>query len=170
MVAEDRQSLGGERPGRHMEDGGCQFPRDLVHVREHQHQSLRSRESRGERSRLQCTVDGTSRTAFALHFDDIGDIAPDISETPGSPLIRQFGHRRRRGDGIDCTNFIDAVGDVGGGLVAIHGGDELISEHLRWLCRVQESFQWHGRGIARSRRRSRCICRGRSGSPYRVQV
>jgi len=40
VIAEDRQSLGSQRPGRHVHDGGGQLAGDLVHVRDHEQQAL----------------------------------------------------------------------------------------------------------------------------------
>ena len=48
VVTEDRQRLGGDGAGRDMEDAGEHLTGDLEHVRNHQKQSLRSREGRGQ--------------------------------------------------------------------------------------------------------------------------
>src|SRR5581483_8739633 len=57
--------------------------------------------------------------AFALHFDDLRDGAPDVRLALGRPLVAPFAHRRRRSDRINCDNFIDLVGHVSRGFVAV---------------------------------------------------
>ena len=69
VVAENRERLRGQRPGRDVEHRGGQFARDLVHVGDHQQQALRCGEGGGERTGLQRAVQRAGRAAFALHLD-----------------------------------------------------------------------------------------------------
>ena len=78
VVAEDRQPLRGNGPGCDTDNGRGQFARDLVHVRNHQQQTLRRREGRGERAALQGSVQRARSAALALHLDDRGDSAPHV--------------------------------------------------------------------------------------------
>ena len=68
VVAKDTQRMGGERTGTHMEDAGQQFACNLVHIRYHEEQTLRSGERSGESTCLERTMNGTCCAAFALHF------------------------------------------------------------------------------------------------------
>jgi hypothetical protein len=58
VIAEDRQALGGERAGAHVQGQRQQFARDLVEIGNHQQQALRGREGRRERApeRPPCTA------------------------------------------------------------------------------------------------------------------
>ena len=68
MVAEDRQALAGQRTGRDVKNRGKHFARDLMHVREHEHQPLRRGEGRGQGAGREGAVDRARgarlRTAF----------------------------------------------------------------------------------------------------------
>ena len=50
-----------------------------------------------------------------------GDGAPEILFAFGRPLIAPLGDGRGRRDGINRHRFVQAVGDVGGGFVAVNG-------------------------------------------------
>ncbi len=119
MVTEDGEPLRRQRSGRHMEHGSGQFPGDLVHVGQHQHQPLTGSEGGGQRSRLQGAVYSTSSPPFTLHLHHCGDVAPEV----GLPLVRpgvgQFSHSRGGGDGVDGTHFAQLVRHPGRGFVAI---------------------------------------------------
>jgi len=78
MVTEDRQSLGCQRSGCHVDDRRGQFAGDLVHVRDHQQQALRRGEGRGQCTALQGPVQSARRATLALHFDHGRDGAPHI--------------------------------------------------------------------------------------------
>ena len=64
MVAEDRQRVAGERTGRHVEYTGQKLAGDLVHVGDHQQETLRCGVGGGQGSGLERTVNGTGGTAF----------------------------------------------------------------------------------------------------------
>ena len=50
--------------------------------------------------------------ARALHFDDVGNLSPDILFPMGRPDIGRFGHRRGWRDRIDRADFTDGVRDT----------------------------------------------------------
>src|SRR5690606_308718 len=78
VVTEDRQGVGGDGAGGDVDHCRGQFPGDLVHVGDHQEETLRGGEGGGESTRLQRAVDGTGGAALALHLDDLGNDAPDV--------------------------------------------------------------------------------------------
>ena len=119
MVAKDRQPLRRQGSGRHMEHRRSQFTGDLVHVGQHQHQSLTGGEGGGERPRLQGAVYRASRPPFTLHLHHGGDVAPQVGLPLCRPGIGQFGHGRARGDGIDGTHFAQLIRHPGRGFVAV---------------------------------------------------
>ena len=76
-----------------MEDRRGQLARDLVHVRQHEHEALRRREGRRHGARLQRAVRGTGCAAFTLHLDNIRDMTPDIFLAHRRPYVGGFRHR-----------------------------------------------------------------------------
>ena len=73
-------------------------------------------------------MDGARGTPLGLHLLNDRRAAPDILDAFGSPGIRQLSHRRRRGDREDRADFIDPIGDMGGGrLPSITAGCGVIS-------------------------------------------
>ena len=105
--------------GRTWNDRRGQLARDLEHVGDHQQQALRGGEGGGQGAGLQRAVHRAGGAAFALHLDDRGDGAPDVLvglRRPTRPPTRPCA---TRGDGIDGDDFVDVVGNVGGGLVAV---------------------------------------------------
>ena len=121
VVAEDGERVRGDGAGGDVEGGGRQLAGDLIHVGDHEQQALRSGEGGGQGSGLQGAVDGAGGAAFALHFGDLRDRAPDVELALGGPLIGPLAHVGRRSDGIDGDDFIDAISDAGNRFVAIHG-------------------------------------------------
>ena len=94
MVAEDRQRLRGQRAGRNVEDARQQLARNLVHIGDHQQQTLRRGERRGQGAALQRTVHGARGARLRLHLDDLHGLAEDIPAPLRGPLVHEFGHRR----------------------------------------------------------------------------
>jgi len=86
VVAENRQPLRGQRTRAHVHGKRQQFPRDLVEIRDHQQQSLRRRERRGQRPALQGPVERPGRPGLALHLHHGGNGPPHV----GPPLARPF--------------------------------------------------------------------------------
>ena len=78
MIAENGKAMCGNGARRNMEDRAGEFARDLVHVGDHQQQTLRGGEGGGERAGLQCAMHCARRAAFGLHFDHERDGAPEI--------------------------------------------------------------------------------------------
>ena len=119
VVAEDGQPLSREGTSRHVHYRAGQLARDLVHVRNHQQQTLRGGEGCGQRAALQCTVQRTRRATLALHLHDGGDRAPNVRTPTAGPFIGQFGHRRGRCDRVNTTQFAEPVRDRRRRLIAV---------------------------------------------------
>ena len=139
VVAEDGQRLRGNRARRDVKDARRQLAGDLVHVRQHQQEALGRRERRRERAALQRAVDRPRRAALRLHLLDERHLAPDVLDALGRPRIGQLRHRRGRRDREDGAGVVDAIGDMGGGRVAVH--DHRLHRHadspLLTLARAQ---------------------------------
>jgi hypothetical protein len=108
VVAEDGEGVRCDGARGHVEGRRSKFAGDLVHVGDHQEQSLGSGEGSGKRSGLQGSVNGSSGAAFALHFDDVRHAAEGVRNAFGRPLVRPLAHRRRWRDGIDGDHFADS--------------------------------------------------------------
>ena len=95
VVAEDRQGVGGQRPGRDVEDGRGQLTGDLEHVGDHQQEALGRGEGRGQGAGLESTVNGARGTALALHLDDRRHDPPDVGtpwadhSSAHSPMVEE---------------------------------------------------------------------------------
>jgi len=122
MISKDREGLGGQRTGRHIENGGQHFAGDLVHVGKHEHQALRGCESGGESTRGKRTVHGSRGPGFGLHFDHIDGGAVDVFASIGGPGIGKLSHPGGGSNRIDGSHFGKRVCDMRGRGVSIHGG------------------------------------------------
>ncbi len=131
VVAEDREGMRRDRPGRDMDHRRRQLAGDLEHVGDHQKQALRGREGGGQRALLECPVEGSGRTRLGLHLDDVGHLAPQIGPTCGGPIVAVLGHGGSGGDRVDRDDFADGIGDASCRLVAVQALDALV--HVRAL-------------------------------------
>ena len=112
VVAEDGEGLGGEGAGAHVEHAGQQFAGDLVHIRDHQQQTLRSGVGGGQSTGLEGAVHGAGGTGLALHLDDLHGLAEEVLTTAGGPLVDILGHRAGGGDGVDSCYLAEHVGHM----------------------------------------------------------
>ena len=93
VVTEDTEGVGSKRTGGNMEDRRNQFARNLVHVGNHQEQTLRSCERSGKSTGLESTVNGTGSAALRLHLLNENGLAKDVLAALGSPFIDVLCHR-----------------------------------------------------------------------------
>src|SRR6185369_9362281 len=94
VVAEDVEGGGGDGAGRDVEDGGGQLPGALVHVRDHEQQTLAGGKGGGEGSGLQGAMDGAGSAPFGLQFGHQRDGAPDVLLTRGALGVGDLAHDR----------------------------------------------------------------------------
>ena len=120
VVAKDRQALGRQRAGRHVQHCRGELPRQLVEVGDHQQQPLAGREGGGERPGLQGAMHGAGGPRFALQLHHRRHAAPEVGPALRGPGISPLTHRRGRRDRVDGDHLIEAVGHPGHGLVAIN--------------------------------------------------
>ncbi len=128
VVAEDVEALVGERAGGDVEDRRRELARDLVHVRDHQQEALRRRERRREGAGREGAVDRAGGAALGLHFDDLGDVAPEIGLALGGELVARLRHRGGGGDRVDRADFAALEGDLRARSVAVH------HDFFRFVC------------------------------------
>ncbi len=119
MIAEDRQRLCRQRTRRNVEHAGQQLARNLVHVGNHQQQTLRRGKGRGQSTALQRAVHGARGTRLRLHLDDLDRIAENILAPLRRPLVDQLGHCRRRRDGIYGRYLREHISYMSRSIVAV---------------------------------------------------
>ena len=119
MVAKDTQRMGSQRTGRYMEHAREQLARDLVHVRDHQQQTLRSGVGRCQRAGLQRAVNRAGGTGLRLHLLYHDRLAEDVLPASGGPLVYMLRHRRGWGNRVDSRYLAKHIRDMRGGLVTI---------------------------------------------------
>ena len=121
VVAEDVQRLGGHGTGGDVEHAGQLLRCDLVHVGDHQQQTLGRGVGGGQRTCAQRAVDsaGSARLGLHLHHLDLG--AEDVLQAVGTPLIHEVRHGAGRGDGVDGCYLGKRIADMRRGVIAIHG-------------------------------------------------
>ncbi len=78
VIAEDVQGVGSDGTRGNVEDARQLLARDLVHVRDHQQQTLRSGVGGGQSTGAQRTVNGTGCAGLGLHLDDLDRGAEDV--------------------------------------------------------------------------------------------
>ena len=119
VVTEDGERLTCESACCDMEDGREKFTGDLVHVGDHQEQTLRSGVGGGQRPGCQTAVNGTGGTCFGLHFSNVDFFAPDVFLVFACPLVNPFAHGGRRSDGVNSSGFAQCISDVRGGIITV---------------------------------------------------
>ena len=129
VVAEDGQGMAGEGAGGHVEHGREHFTGDLVHVRDHQKQTLGGREGGGKGTSLEGTVHGAGGAGFALHLGHFDGFAPKVLLPVGGPLVDVLGHGRGRGDRVDGGVLAEQIRNVRSGEVTITGDEFLFVCH-----------------------------------------
>ena len=120
VVAEDGQGVGRECAGRHVEDAGQQFAGDLVHVRDHQEQTLGGGEGGGQCATGQAAVDGAGSAGLGLQLADLNGLPENILAALSGPFISDLAHGGRGRDGVDGGGFTHGIGHPCGGGVTIH--------------------------------------------------
>ena len=92
VVAENRQSVSGQRARAYVEHARHQLAGDLIHVRNHQQQALGRREGRRQRASRQRAVNRSA--GFGLHLGDAHGLAEQVLAAVSRPFVRDFRHRR----------------------------------------------------------------------------
>ena len=130
VITEDVQRVVRQGAGADMEDRGRQFAGDLIHVGDHQQQALGRGEGGGQRAGGQGAVHSAGSTGFGLHLGDFDRLAEQVLPVMGGPLVRDFRHGGRRGDGVDGCHIAERIRNVADSSIAVNGqfdGHELTS-------------------------------------------
>ena len=120
VVPEDGQGVGGQSPGGDVGDPGEQTAGDLIHIGDHQQQTLGGGEGGGQGPGGEGAVDRAGGAALRLHHRDLDGLAEHILPALRRPLVRQLRHDRGRGDGVNGRDFGEGIGHMGRCGVAVH--------------------------------------------------
>ena len=131
VIAKDVQSMAGHSTGGDMEHGGQQLTGNLVHVGDHQKQTLGCGVGGGQGASGQRAVDGTGSTSLGLHLHNLHGLAEDVLPASSGPLIHIVSHGAGRSDGVNTRNLCECVGHVSGSGVAVHSFE--LTCHFRFL-------------------------------------
>ena len=121
VVAKDGQGVRGQGARRHMEDAGQKLARNFVHVGYHQQQALRGRIGGRERATRKHAVHHAGRAGLGLHFAYDDRLSQQVFLSLGGHFVHDLAHDGRGGDGINGCRFRQGVGNVRGGVIAVHG-------------------------------------------------
>ena len=128
VVAEDVERVGSYAACRNVNYVRKELTGDLVHVRDHEKESLRCGVGLGGRGCSERTVNGACGTCLGLHLHDLYAVAEDVSRALTEdvligrrPCVGDFGHRRGRRDRVDRGNLRERIADVRGGCISVHG-------------------------------------------------
>ena len=93
VIAKNREAVRSQRAGGNMEDTREQFSRDLVHIRNHEQETLRSGKGCGQGAGSQRTMDDTGSAALRLHFHHMDRLAENIFAALLRPFVNVVSHR-----------------------------------------------------------------------------
>ena len=130
VITKDREGMTGDGTCCDVEDTGEELAGDLVHVRDHQEETLRCSKGGRQRTSLQRTVDGTGGTGLTLHLLDTDGVAEEVFTPIGCPLVHNLCHRRGGSDGVDGGQLREHIRDMRRSCVAITGHEFLFFTHI----------------------------------------
>lgn len=139
MVAENVQRARRQGAGRYIEDARQQFAGNLIHIGNHEQQSLGRRIGRREGAGFEGAVHRAGRAGFGLHFYQFDGLPKQVLFPLGGPLVHMLRHGRRRRNRINTGNIDEGVRRIGSSFVAVHGfhyghGSTLLSHSKPTPC------------------------------------
>ena len=120
MVAEDAEGVACDSTGGYMEHGGKKLARHLVHIGDHEEQTLRSGVGGGKGTCVEAAVDSTCCAGLSLHLLHLDSAAEDVLLTLCRPLVNEICHGAGRGDGVYCRYLCKRIAYMCSCLVAVH--------------------------------------------------
>ena len=121
VVAEDGKGMGSQSAGGNVDNAGLLFAGDLIHVGDHQQQTLRSGEGGGQRAGYDGAVNSACCAALGLHLNNSDGLIEKVLASVSGPFIDHLCHNGRGGDGVDGSNIGKRIGYVSRSGVAVHG-------------------------------------------------
>ena len=132
VVTENTKSVSSECSCRYVEYAGQEFAGDLVHVRDHKKQTLRSCVCSRKSTCLQWSVNGTCSTCFWLHLNYLDLLSENVFVSMCSHIIYDLSHRWRRRDGIDGSYISKRIWNISGCCVTIHCLHDFVLQMINW--------------------------------------
>ena len=121
MVAKDIQRMGRNTASGNMEYARKQLTGDLVHVWNHQEQTLRCRVGGCQCAGSQRTVYGAGCASLRLHLNNTNRVAEDVLSSGSSPLVYVVRHWAGWCDRVNARHFGKRIRYVCRSGIAIHG-------------------------------------------------
>ena len=112
VIAEDVKCVGSQCSCRYVEHAGKQFAADLVHVGDHQQQTLACGESAGQCACDKAAVYCACSACFGFHFGNFDCLTEQVLSALGRPFVCHFRHGRRRCDGVNSRYVAECIGNV----------------------------------------------------------
>ncbi len=119
VIAEDREGVGRDRPGRDVDDRRRQLAGDLEHVGDHQQEALRRRERRAQGALLEGAVHRARGTSLRLQLHDVRYAAPQVRPPGRRPVVGVLRHRGGGRDRVDRDDLAQGIRHPRSGLVAV---------------------------------------------------
>ncbi len=104
-----------------MDNAGEKLAGDLVHIGDHQEQTLRSRVGSSKRACGKGAVNSTGSACLGLHFSYFYRLTEQVVLLFRGPLVGDLSHYRGRGDRVDSSNVGKGIRDPRRSVVAVHG-------------------------------------------------
>ena len=120
MIAEDVKSVRSDASCGYVENCGKQLACDLIHIGDHEEQTLRSGVGGCESTCGQRTVNGSGSACFGLHLGDLDGRAENVFHALCRPLINIVSHGAGRGYRVDTGNLCERVRHICSSIVAVH--------------------------------------------------
>ena len=120
VVAEDGQGVGRQGAGGDVEYARQHLTGDLIHIGDHQQQTLGRGIGGGQCAGLQGAVHRTGGAALRLHLHHLYRLAKQVLLAVGGPLVHMLRHGAGGCDGENTRHFRKCVGYIRGGFVAVH--------------------------------------------------
>mmetsp|Transcript_45432 Transcript_45432/g.141125 ORF Transcript_45432/g.141125 Transcript_45432/m.141125 type:complete len:283 (+) Transcript_45432:4426-5274(+) len=152
VVPEDGQCLTGNGAGSNVDDAGHELASDLVHVWDHEQQSLGGRKGCAETARCHASVQRSGCTGLRLELLHVQLAAEDVLDPSHRPSLTDLGHGRGRGDGEDEGVLGHGVGNMRGGRAPVPCAYFLL---CLWLVQKLRAVRVRQRGDAAQAQRAR---------------
>jgi len=88
-----------------MEHRAGEFARDLVHIRDHEQQTLGGGEGGGQCTGLERAVHCSGGAALGLHLNHRRNGSPQVFPCPWQTIHLQIHPWWMKGDGVNCDYF-----------------------------------------------------------------
>ena len=121
VIAENVQGVRCNAASGYVDNARQQLTCDLIHIGDHEEQTLGCGVGGGQSTGCEGAVNGTGSTGLRLHFHNLNGVAHDVLQTAGRPGVGYVRHNGRGGNGIDGSYFGKRIRGMRRRGVAVHG-------------------------------------------------